>query len=254
MLERVQALLAALQPVTVDLVGKQEIVRLIDWTRLQETDDAAQLDGFFSKARTPFGDVAAVCIYPKFIPLAQSAFVHTAVKVAAVANFPHGLRPVKEVLLEINQAIEQGAQEIDVVFPYQNFLAGHIQAASVFVASCKAACGSSVTLKVILETCRLKTLQTIADAAKLVLDAGADFVKTSTGKAEQGATLEAAGVLLQVVQDHFQGCAGVKVSGGIRRVEQAAQYVELARLVMGTAWVKPHAFRIGCSQLENLMD
>lgn len=155
------------------------------------------------------------------------------------------------MLLEIGRALEDGAQEIDVVFPYERYLAGERQYAQTFVSTCKAACGSAA-LKVILETGALSDVTLIADAGYDVLAAGADFVKTSTGKINEGATLEAAATLLLVVKhisSQLHRPVGVKVSGGIRKIEDAIAYVELADSIMGREWVTPATFRIGASKL-----
>ncbi|MEQ1790288.1 MAG: hypothetical protein ABL857_07585, partial [Rickettsiales bacterium] len=147
---------------------------------------------------------------------------------------------------------QDGAQEIDVVFPYSRYLAGETQYAHTFVSSCKAACGDAMTLKVILETGALNDIAIIADACFETLAAGADFVKTSTGKIAEGATLEAAATLLLVIRHmlpQLKHNVGLKISGGIRELQQAAQYIELADRIMGREWVTPDTFRIGASKL-----
>ena len=131
-------------------------------------------------------------------------------------------------------------------------MAGERHYAQTFVSACKIACGDEVTLKVILETGVLGEITIIADAAYDALSAGADFIKTSTGKLTEGATLEAAATMLLVIQHitpQLKHHVGLKVSGGIRTLEQAAQYIELADAIMGRDWVKPSTFRIGASKL-----
>ena len=204
------------------------------------------------RAILPFGHVAAVCVYPAFARLVADTFAGTAIKTATVVNFPDGDQSLESVLIAINDALQDGANEMDVVFPYTRYLSGEKEFAKTFVSTCKAACGDKALLKVILETGVLKDPAVIAAAAQDVLAAGADFVKTSTGKVNEGATLEAAAVLLLVIQQmssQLQRCVGLKVSGGIRTMEQAAQYVQLAELIMGREWVSPKTFRIGASKI-----
>lgn len=242
----------ALKPINITVDLTQKILGLMDLTRLVENDTESGMATFLESTKPPFGHVAAVCVYPEFIRLATAEFISTPVKVASVINFPKGDNTLEEVLVEINQALEAGAQEVDIVFPYHRYLAGERQYAQTFVSSCKAACGESLLLKVILETGVLKDPSIIADAAFDVLAAGADFVKTSTGKSDMGATLESVATLLLVVKHmlpQLKRPIGVKVSGGVKTLEQAAQYLQLADNIMGLAWAKPETFRIGASQL-----
>lgn len=230
----------------------QRIVSLVDFTTLNESDTTESVAAFFEKANTLFGHVAAVCIYPQFVRLAVTQFEKSPIKVATVANFPSGNHKLESVLIEIGSAIEDGAQEIDVVFPYERYLAGEQHYAHTFVESCKAVCGDNVLLKVILETGALNDPAIIADAAFEALAAGADFIKTSTGKISEGATLESAATMLLVIRHmlpKLKHPIGFKASGGIRTVEQAAQYIQLADNILGREWVTPQHFRIGASRL-----
>ncbi|HSW71120.1 MAG TPA: deoxyribose-phosphate aldolase, partial [Gammaproteobacteria bacterium] len=173
------------------------------------------------------------------------------IKLAVVANFPHGGSELPPVLQEIEHSLEAGAQEIDLVFPYQAFLAGEHAPSLNFVKQCKAAAGLT-TLKVILETSALSDLNLIAEATQMVVMAGADFVKTSTGKLPQGATLEAAAVILLTLKKlipNFNRTLGFKAAGGIQDPQQAAQYLSLAKNIMGLTWPTPQTFRLGASQL-----
>lgn len=229
----------------------QKITTLLDLTSLNETDTEASIAALLEKARTNYGSVAGVCVYPKFIRLVAAEFAGTNIKAITVANFPEGQTALEDVLLEIGVALENGAQEIDIVFPYRQYLAGDKNYGHSFVTACKAACGSK-TLKIILETGAMNDLAVIADAAKVVLMAGADFVKTSTGKFSIGATIDAAAVILLVIkelQPQFKHPIGLKVAGGLTGIGNAAQYIELADRIMGKAWVKPNTFRIGSSKL-----
>jgi len=229
---------------------------LLDYTSLNDDDTDASVAAFFEKAQTPFGYVAAVCVYPRFVSLAATQFADLPVKVATVANFPEGADKLESVLIEIGRALENGAQEIDVVFPYTRYLAGERKYAHTFVEACKDVCGDDVLLKVILETGALGETTIIADACYDVLAAGADFVKTSTGKIATGATLEAAATMLLVIrhiQPQLKHTVGFKAAGGIRSLEQAAQYIELADQIMGRDWVTADTFRIGASKLVDTL-
>lgn len=229
----------------------QRIVSFIDFTTLNESDTTESVAAFFEKAKTDYGHVAAVCVFPQFVRLAATQFDKSPIKVATVANFPSGNHKLESVLIEIGSALEDGAQEIDVVFPYERYLAGEQHYAHTFVESCKAVCGEKVLLKVILETGALSDPAIIADACFDVLAAGADFVKTSTGKIAEGATLDAAATMLLVIRHmlpQLKRKAGFKVSGGIRTLEQAAQYVQLADNILGRDYVTPATFRIGTSR------
>lgn len=242
----------ALTPVTADMALLRRIYSLIDLTSLNDNDTEASISSLCSKAQTALGHVAAICVYPQFVPLAAANFTGTAVKTATVVNFPEGDSSLETVLAEISQCLQAGAQEIDVVFPYRRYLAGEQQYAHQFVNVCKAACGDNVKLKVILETGALMDPAIIADASYEAFAAGADFIKTSTGKISEGATLEAAATMLLVIkhtEPQIKHRLGFKVSGGIRSIEQAAQYIELADRIMGGNWVTPATFRIGASKL-----
>jgi len=242
----------ALKPVKINAELLQKMLGLLDLTSLNATDTEESIAVFCEKAQTPFGHVAAVCVYPQFIRLAAAQFAGTPIKVATVVNFPAGTDSVESVLLEIGRALQDGTHEIDVVFPYHRYLAGERQQAQYFVSSCKAACGENVCLKVILETGALNDPTIIADASSDALIAGADFIKTSTGKIPEGATLEAAAIMLLAIQrvgPELKRRIGVKISGGIRGLHQAAQYIELADTIMGRDFLTPTTFRIGASKL-----
>lgn len=243
--------LKRLKPIETSPQVLQRVTGLIDLTSLNASDTEASIAAFCEKAQTPYGHVAAVCVAPPFVRLVAAQFAGTPIKVATTANFPEGASSLESVLVEIGRALEDGAQEIDVVFPYHRYLAGEQQYASSFVAACKAACGD-VTLKVILETGVLLDSSIIADASLTALTAGADFIKTSTGKVPEGATLEAAATMLLVLHHaapQLKRPVGIKISGGVRDVAQAAQYIELADNIMGREWVTPATFRIGASKL-----
>lgn len=250
--EAVQEQLRTLAPVTLNAALAQRVIGLVDLTSLNDTDTESSIATFCAKANTPLGHVAAICVYPQFVRQVAAEFGVTPIKTATVVNFPDGDDSLETVLIQIGRAIQDGAQEIDVVFPYTRFLAGERQYAHQFIASCKAACGTDALLKVILETGALVDPAIIAEAAYESLTAGADFIKTSTGKTAQGATLEAAATMLLVIKHvmpQLKRRMGIKIAGGIRELAQAAQYLELADHIMGREWVTPATFRIGASKL-----
>ncbi|MFT3741686.1 MAG: deoxyribose-phosphate aldolase [Gammaproteobacteria bacterium] len=227
----------------------QTLIGLLDLTSLNPTDDNIKIQQLCQQAITPLGKVAAVCIYPQFVSEAQAILQGTDVKIATVSNFPEGNQPLAETLIEIEQALKAGADEIDLVMPYQAFLQGEYEAVQNFLATCKSACEQH-TLKVILETGALQSPEHIATASQIAIEAGADFLKTSTGKLHEGATLKAAEEMLRVIRTSDSE-VGFKAAGGIRTIEQAQAYITLAQDLLGEDWVEPYHFRLGTSQLLN---
>jgi deoxyribose-phosphate aldolase len=216
---------------------------VVDLTRLERPDDAEAIDALAAKAVTPAGTVAAICVYPEWI----DRVIGTGVPVAAVANFPAGADDADLAAREAAGAVEAGAAEVDVVVPWQAFAAGDDAAIERIVAATRAAIGDATALKAILETGSLEGPDQVRAAGERALGAGADFLKTSTGKVGQGATLQTTRVLLEVVRDAGHGA--VKASGGVRTAAQAAEYLALADEVMGAGWATPERFRIGASSL-----
>jgi deoxyribose-phosphate aldolase len=225
----------------------QRALALVDLTSLTGEEQESDIVALCAQASTPAGPVAAVCVYGAWVTSAVRELAGTGIPVAAVANFPEGDLDSERAVRETATAVQDGAQEVDVVLPWRAFLAGDRAGALAVVEATRKAC--PVRLKVILESGRLHEPATIAAAARDSLSAGADFVKTSTGKLEPAATLPAAAVMLEAVRDH--GTGGFKASGGIRTTEQAAQYLELADALLGPAWASPATFRIGASSLVN---
>lgn len=256
MLPRFEHYINSLGKTAVDSQLCRQIFSLLDLTSLGETDTPAMITALCKKAVTIQGHVAALCVYPQFARQVVDLLAQTPVKTATVANFPQGSDAINVALISIEQSIQAGAQEIDVVFPYQSYLAGDREGARDFVRQCKAACGENILLKVILETGALQEAQIIADASRDVIMAGADFIKTSTGKIKIGATLEAAAIMLLVINEmtpEMKRPIGFKASGGVRTVEEAAKYLELAAQIMGADWISPRTFRFGASQLVDAL-
>jgi deoxyribose-phosphate aldolase len=218
---------------------------LLDLTSLNETDSEADIERLCRRA-IAYG-TAAVCVYPRFVPLARTLLRGSGVRLATVANFPHGSDDIARAAKECAAAAADGADEVDVVAPIDAIRAGDIGIVSELVTACRSAVPET-TLKVILETGVLGEPPLIAGAARAAVMAGCDFLKTSTGKAPVGATLEAAAVLLAVIQE-ADGKVGFKAAGGVRTAEQAASYLYLAEQLIDPSWACPKTFRFGGTAL-----
>ena len=218
---------------------------LLDLTSLNESDTEADIEQLCRRA-IEYG-TAAVCIYPQFVPMARDLLRGTGVRLATVANFPHGSDDIVRAAEECAAAAEAGANEVDVVAPIDAIREHDIGMVSELVAACRTA-ASETTLKVILETGVLAEPMLIGGAARAAVMAGCDFLKTSTGKAPVGATLEAAAVLLAVI-DEADGKVGFKAAGGIRTARQAASYLYLAEQLINPSWASTSTFRFGASSL-----
>jgi len=221
-------------------------IACLDLTSLNDDDDHGRIARLCARAVTPAGPVAAVCVHAAFVPLCRRALEGSGVKICTVVNFPHGREDAVGVAADTRAAVGDGADEIDVVLPYQAWLSGRTaNARAVLDAARQAADGR--TLKVILETGRLLTADAIGSAAEAAIAAGADFLKTSTGKTPVSATLESAHLLLEAAARSNRP-VGVKVAGGVRTTAQAVAYLRLADRVLGRA-VGPDHFRFGASGL-----
>lgn len=226
---------------------------LMDLTSLNDDDTHARIEALCKQANTPAGSPAAVCVYPAFIATARDALAAQGlqqVRVATVTNFPDGGDNVDRAVAETRTAVAAGAHEVDVVLPYRALQAGNSEVCHDLVAACKAACGLSSLLKVIIESGELKESHLIRQASDIAIAAGADFIKTSTGKVDVNATLEAAEIMLQAIHDSGRQ-VGFKAAGGIKTTEDAQAYLALAERIMGPGWVSPATFRFGASSLLN---
>lgn len=232
----------------------------MDLTTLNDDDTLASVRSLCSQSFSQGGTVAAVCVYPEFILAARQALRVIGadnVKVATVTNFPHGGDDMDVALRETSLALGAGADEVDLVFPYKAWLAGNKQIGVDMVAACKALCKKyNSKLKVIIETGVLKDKDIIKEVSLACIEAGADFIKTSTGKVEVNATLETAEVMLSaIVEAGAQDRCGFKAAGGVRTAAEASEYLNLARRLMGDDWVNPQNFRFGASSLlGNLLE
>lgn len=232
----------------------QRALQLMDLTTLNDDDTDEKVIALCHQAKSPAGNTAAICIYPRFIPIARKTLREQGtpeVRIATVTNFPHGNADIEIALAETRAAIAYGADEVDVVFPYRALMAGDRDTGFALVKACKEACASAdVLLKVIIETGELKEEALIRTASEIAIDAGADFIKTSTGKVPVNATPEVAAIMLQVIRDKgVQQQVGFKPAGGVRTAEDAALYLKLADDTLGEGWADARHFRFGASSL-----
>jgi deoxyribose-phosphate aldolase len=228
-----------------DATAAARILPLVDLTLL--ADDATEKQVGALCARALDADVAAVCVWPRFLPFAKAKLMHRPVRLVTVANFPDGSDDLARAARETADALLAGADEVDVVAPVQAVLDGDVGLVTELVQACKAKAPER-TLKVILETGRLEEPARIAAAARAAIMGGCDMLKTSTGTFPVGATLEAAAVLLAVIEE-AEGKVGIKFSGGIRTTQDAAPYLYLVDHFLGSGWTAPETLRFGASAL-----
>ena len=236
------------------------ILSMIDLTTLEGQDTPGKVRQLCQKAmhlhdRLPgLPHVAAVCVYPTMVGIAKKALAGTDIKVASVATaFPSGMSSRSVKLEDTRIAVDEGADEIDMVISRGAFLQGEYGFVYDEIAAIKEACGAA-HLKVILETGELGTLDRVRQASVLAMHAGADFIKTSTGKIQPAATLPVTLVMLQAIRDHFFETGrmiGMKPAGGISNAKLAVSYLVMLRETLGNAWMTPQWYRFGASSLAN---
>ncbi|MCC7441709.1 MAG: deoxyribose-phosphate aldolase [Bdellovibrionales bacterium] len=248
-------------------------LQMVDLTTLEGADTPGKVRQMCGKARQPISpaqwaeitsgkeaeypmipSVAAVCVYPKQVPVAAEALKGTNIEIAAVSTaFPSGQLPRDLKLKDVKRTIELGATEIDMVIDRDAFLRGDYQTVFDEIVAVKDVCGHT-HLKVILETGELQTYDKIRFASWLAMEAGGDFIKTSTGKAAVNATPGNTLVMLQAIADYHAETGkmiGMKPAGGIRTAKQAIQYLCMVRETLGASWLTPDLFRFGASVLLN---
>ena len=235
-------------------------IRCMDLTTLEGVDTSGKVVAMCAKAVHPdpsdpsIPSVAAVCLYPQLVPTALGQLKDSSVKVASVAgSFPSGLGPLGARLAEIREVVDLGAHEIDIVLNRSLFLGGSYAECFEELTAARDAAGDAC-LKVILETGELGNYDRIRQASVLAMAAGADFIKTSTGKIGTGATPASALTMMEAARDFFHETGrrvGVKVAGGVRTSKQAIQYLVLVYETLGAEWMTPGRFRIGASSLLN---
>jgi deoxyribose-phosphate aldolase len=235
-------------------------IRMVDLTTLEGKDTPGKIRALAGKARRPdptdpsIPSVAALCVYPNMIQTAREALAGSSVKVAAVATyFPSGQSPMAVKLADVRAALKLGADEIDMVIDRGAFLAGSYGKVYDEIAAVKEAVGEH-HLKVILETGELETYDNVRRASVLAMAAGADFIKTSTGKVQPASTLPVTLVMLEAIRDfHAQTgrAVGMKPAGGIRTSREAISYLTVLYETLGPDWMTPDRFRFGASTLLN---
>ena len=257
-------------------------LKLMDLTTLNDDDTDEKVIALCHQAKTPVGNTAAICIYPRFIPIARKTLKEQGtpeIRIATVTNFPHGNDDIEIALAETRAAIAYGADEVDVVFPYRALMAGNEQVGFDAIAygadevdvvfpyralmagneqvgfdlvkACKEACAAAnVLLKVIIETGELKDEALIRKASEISIKAGADFIKTSTGKVAVNATPESARIMMEVIRDMgVEKTVGFKPAGGVRTAEDAQKYLAIADELFGADWADARHYRFGASSL-----
>ncbi|MFS4438488.1 deoxyribose-phosphate aldolase [Paracoccaceae bacterium GXU_MW_L88] len=221
-------------------------LKALDLTNLDEACTDEDIDALIARAQTKYGNVAAVCIWPQFVSKAKRQLAGTGIRVATVVNFPSGMDDSNLVREMTEKAVEDGADEIDMVIPYPLLIEGDIGPVAATVARVRRAAGNA-RVKAILETGMLPDPDTIRLAAREAIGGGADFIKTSTGKVPMNATPEAARIMLEEIKESGKKC-GLKPSGGVKTVADAETYLGLCDEIMGDGWADdPAHFRIGAS-------
>lgn len=240
--------------------GLKLALSMIDLTTLEGKDTKGKVRQLCYKAMHPHDSlkdlptVAAICVYPSHVSTAKKALEGSDIKVASVATgFPSGQSSLDAKLTETKFAVDQGADEIDMVISRGHFLAGNYQYVYDEIASIKKAC-DKVHLKVILETGELDTLDNVRKASEIAMFAGADFIKTSTGKIQPAATMQVTYVMLDAIKDFYSRTGkmiGMKPAGGISTAKIALQYLVMLNEVLGEKWMSKNYFRFGASSLVN---
>ena len=236
------------------------ILSMIDLTTLEGQDTPGKVRQLCQKAihlhdaMPDLPHVAAVCVYPTMVGVAKDALEGHDINIASVATaFPSGQAPLSVKLDDTRMAVDAGATEIDMVISRGAFLAGNYGLVFDEIVAIKEACGDT-HLKVILETGELGTLDRVRQASDLAMYAGADFIKTSTGKIQPAATMQVTLVMLQAIRDYYYATGrmvGMKPAGGISKSKLAVHYLVMLKETLGNAWMTPEWFRFGASSLAN---
>jgi deoxyribose-phosphate aldolase len=238
------------------MTGEADVARrilgLLDLTNLEATCGPAEVKALCGRAVGPAGTVAAICVWPQFVGEAKRLLGGGPVRVATVINFPNGGEDLERVVEDTEEALGDGADEIDLVMPWRAFLAGDLDLPGQMIRETRDVMPSGHRLKVIFETGSLPDDAAIVGAARLAIESGADFLKTSTGKMPVSATPEAARLLLETTAASDRP-VGFKAAGGIRTLQEAAIYLDLADSIMGPGWATPSTFRIGASSLHGAL-
>ena len=243
------------------LEGLKMALNMVDLTTLEGMDTVNKVTQMCYKAQHLHDEfpglptVAAVCVYPNFVKIAVDALKGSSIKVASVATaFPSGHSSLDVKIVDTKMAVDAGAHEVDMVISRGKFHMGDFGFVHDEIAAIKQACGKSVRLKVILETGELGNLDNVRLASDIAIAAGADFIKTSTGKIKPAATLPVTLVMLEAIKDHYYKTGimvGMKPAGGISNSKLALQYLVMVKETLGVNWLDNHWFRFGASSLAN---
>lgn len=241
--------------------GLNMVLNMIDLTTLEGADTEEKVKQLCFKAHHLHDEIpglpttAAVCVYPNFVKTAVNELKGTNVKVASVATaFPSGQSSAEIKLLDTKIAVDNGAHEVDMVISRGKFHSGEYNFVFDEIAMIKEACGKNVRLKVILETGEIGTLDKVRQASDIAMHAGADFIKTSTGKIKPAATLQVTLVMLEAIRDYYYNTGimiGMKPAGGISNSKLALQYLLMVKETLGGKWLTNEYFRFGASSLAN---
>ncbi|MBI4946336.1 MAG: deoxyribose-phosphate aldolase [Bacteroidetes bacterium] len=244
----IRKLISAIPSSTATKEELRLILSLIDLSSLEGKDNEKSISILCEKAKK--FETAAVCVYPTLVATAKKNLNGTKIKIASVAGaFPSGQLPLNLRIEEVKYAISEGADEIDMVISRGKFLEENFNVVSEEISAFKKTCEGKI-LKVILETGELESIGNIRKASEIAIDAGADFIKTSTGKTSVNATLESVCAMLLTIKDSGKK-VGIKPSGGITDGETAVKYLRLTEKILGSGWLKPELFRFGASRLAD---
>jgi len=240
--------------------GLKLVLSMIDLTTLEGKDTPGKVKQLCYKAKhlldtyEGLPTVAAVCVYPSMVRVAKKSLEGSAIKIASVATaFPSGQAPSKVKIEDTKFAVNEGADEVDMVISRGKFLAGEYNFVFDEIAAIKEVCGEA-RLKVILETGELSTFDKVRRASDIAMYAGADFIKTSTGKVQPAATMPVTLVMLEAIRDYYYSTGkmiGMKPAGGISKSKLALHYLVMLNEVLGDDWMNNHWFRFGASSLAN---
>jgi len=242
------------------LQGLKMVLNMIDLTTLEGKDTSGKVKQMCYKAQhlhnlhPGLPTVAAVCVYPSMVAIAKKELKNSSVKIASVSTaFPSGQAPMDIKITDTKYAVDAGADEIDMVISRGKFLSGEYNYVFDEISSIKEACGKA-RLKVILETGELVTLDNVRKASDIAIYAGADFIKTSTGKIQPAATMQVTYTMLMAIRDYFDETGimiGMKPAGGISTSKLALHNLVMVKEILGEAWLNNHWFRFGASSLAN---
>lgn len=261
--EAVRKIIAEKVPQNDTMDVKRFLFGSIELTTLKTTDSETSVLAFtervndFDNEYPDLPHVATICVYPCFAKTVAESLEVDGVEIACVSgSFPSSQARIEVKIAETSLAVADGATEIDIVMPVGKFLSGDYEGVCDDIAELKAACGESVPMKVILETGAIKTASNIKKASILSMYAGADYIKTSTGKLEPAATPEAAYVMCQAIKEYYDETGiqiGFKPAGGINSVMDAIIYYTIVKEVLGEKWLTNKWFRLGTSRLANML-